>query len=887
MDVTPINSVDPNKVKQIRKRSKGTKSPSMTNLEQKLKDQNWDEVNHTTNLIKPTDKSNIKRNKKHNITEVDVVDPALAKIAKNKKDQQEILAEHKLLSKGEYKKMKHEKKRKKYLVEAEHDNVSDWVKKPVSGIDLVSKEPIVTEDGKYIVINSQNKVLIYSSKSSQLVRQLNTGNIIAVQKGDVEGEIRVASKTKIMTWNFMEVKIVEKFALADSKFKHSDILDIFIPEKFGQSKEVFISVQGMDKMVALFRLNVVTNICNKIFNNHKIGSVHIGEKDNLVCAISDHKEYGFKDCTLLAYDRNLSKNMSVNTDKARPFTCVKVHPVSKVIACGDTSGRVLVYSGLEQPEPVKAVMHWHSLPVGGIAWSGEGGVLYSGGGEAVLAKWKQEDGSKPSFVPRVGGAIVGVGGGSGITVLQLDSNRLVVVDRMTDIVVGLAGGLARNKSGWPAGLVRDREKLVMNGGVGLVQVYNTTTGQAHSVDITQQTHLTKERSIVPHNSEVERLAVSSCGQYLATVDCLRASISRTILKLWTWDQVVGNYCLNTQVDSPHMFGVISLAYEPSQGSIPPMLLSVGGDSKVKLWQLGSNWSCDSCLTFRQLPAFAGGWSADGTLLGVSFQHIVTLWDKQSNLRTTLAVEDSIEPITSLVFGTSSSSLRHLYTITSTKMVVWDLLTLSPEWTMSITPSLHTTLCLSPTSPHMAVVQKDSIIIISPSTKSVISTFTNTNCTGGAAWVPNKTSGSSLYFLSYSGKLSKIGPPTNIVINTPIQPTENIFQSILSKGGVVKQDMSSTPQYTRARTMHDIEALLALPLHTVPPPSQLRTTIVRNRLVALPKLRRGKVVEKVNVEEDEKKVKQIKKIENVCKFDLKETDPLDLKSFCKLLKKSSL
>jgi len=866
MDIAPNkDNMEPISVKQSRKHKKGgNKSSNLTNVPHQLKEKDRKQINPITNKKK------------------DVVELSLAKLKKSN-----------VYSKGEIKKINYEKKRAKFEEKKArkqvvgYNEVSNWVKKPVSGVDLVSKDAIVTDDGKYIVINSMNKVLIYSSKSSQLVRQLNTGSILAVQKGDVEGEITVASKSKIMIWNFMEVKIVKKFALNHSKFKASDIMDIYIPEKFGKSNEIFISVQGVGKMCALFRLNVVTNSCNKIFKNHTVGSVHIGENDNLVCAISDHKIHGFKDCTLVVYDRNLSKNMSVFTDKARPFTCARVHPLSKVIACGDTSGRVLVYSGLEQAEPVKAVLHWHSLPVGGVAWSGEGGVLYSGGGEAVLAKWKQEDGSKPSFVPRVGGSIVGVGGGGGITVLQLDSNRLVVVDRMTDVVVGLAGGLARNKSGWPAGLVRDREKLVMNGGVGLVQMYNTITGQTHSVDITQQTQLTKERNIVPHNSEVERIAVSSCGQYLATVDCMWASISRTTLKLWTWDQVVGNYCLNTQVDSPHMSGVISLAYQPTKGDTPPMLLSIGGDSRAKLWQLGSSWSCDSCLSFRQLAAFAGGWSADGTVLGVSFQHIVTLWDQQSNLRTTLSVEDNSEPITSLVFGTNSSSMRHLFTTTSTKMVVWDLLTLSPDWTLSITPSLHTSLCLSPTSPYLALVQKDSIIIISPSAKSVISTFTGTNCTGGAAWVPNKISGSSLYFLNYSGQLFKIGLPTTSVAQTPIQPNENIFHSILAKGGVVQQKTSSTSQFTRARTMHDIEALLALPLHTVPPPSQLRSTIVRGRLVALPKLRRGKAPDKVYVEDDEQTMKQIRKIENVCKFDSQETEPLDLKSFCKLLKKTSL
>ena len=61
------------------------------------------------------------------------------------------------------------------------DDTDDWVMRPVSGVDLVSKKAVVTNDGKHILINSTDKVLVYSSSSGQLVRQLDTGNLLAVQ----------------------------------------------------------------------------------------------------------------------------------------------------------------------------------------------------------------------------------------------------------------------------------------------------------------------------------------------------------------------------------------------------------------------------------------------------------------------------------------------------------------------------------------------------------------------------------------------------------------------------------------------------------------------------------------------------------------------------------
>ena len=48
-----------------------------------------------------------------------------------------------------------------------------------------------------------------------------------------------------------------------------------------------------------------------------------------------------------------------------------------------------------------------------------------------------------------------------------------------------------------------------------------------------------------------------------------------------------------------------------------------------------------------------------------------------------------------------------------------------------------------------------------------------------------------------------------------------------------------------------------------------------------------MVENNNEKKDDVKMKKLMKIEDVFKFEEKEPEPLDLKSFCKLLKKSTL
>merc|ERR1711892_617887 len=134
---------------------------------------------------------------------------------------------------------------------------------------------------------------------------------------------------------------------------------------------------------------------------------------------------------------------------------------------------------------------------------------------------------KPGILPRIGGRVVGLWGGDGTTIVQLEDNSVVMVDAREDRVRGLVSGVARSTLGYPAGIHRDSQGkgLVFNGTVGHLQVWDSVTWGVSKLDITCQEQLNAERAVVPHNSEVERLAVGSSG-VLVTVDCLWASIPR-------------------------------------------------------------------------------------------------------------------------------------------------------------------------------------------------------------------------------------------------------------------------------------------------------------------------------------------------------------------------
>ena len=318
------------------------------------------------------------------------------------------------------------------------------------------------------------------------------------------------------------------------------------------------------------------------------------------------------------------------------------------------------------------------------------------------------------------------------------------------------------------------------------------------------------------------MAVSADGHYMATVDCMWASLNRILLKFWHWSEETSNYVLNTQVEFPHFGGVHSMSFQPVKGgNSVPMLLTVGSDKRAKLWQLETSWSCVSCFTFRQLAAGGGGWSSDGTIVGVAFGHIVTLWSAADmRLRTTLSLNNNTDSITSLCFGRNTCA-RFMYTVTSGHLVTWDLITLSPTWSLPLSPSPHTHIIQSETLPLLAIVQKKSIQIVSPGSKSIIHSTGCDNLTGGATWINN-----DIYALKYTGKIIRVTKETKkLSVPRTVMIESGDVQSYLETNRTVAK-VENVQMMTRGRAMHDIESLLTLPLHTVPPPSQLSDTLVR-------------------------------------------------------------
>jgi NET1-associated nuclear protein 1 (U3 small nucleolar RNA-associated protein 17) len=99
-----------------------------------------------------------------------------------------------------------------------------------------------------------------------------------------------------------------------------------------------------------------------------------------------------------------------------------------------------------------------------------------------------------------------------------------------------------------------------------------------------------DKPITP--ARVERVVLSSCGLWMATIDCRAGDAdfrSEVYLKFWSWARKDGTWSLNTRIDQPHgSHKITDISFSPDfRESQASFLVSTGEDYRIKIWQLQS------------------------------------------------------------------------------------------------------------------------------------------------------------------------------------------------------------------------------------------------------------------------------------------------------------
>ncbi|XP_048447855.1 uncharacterized protein LOC103942418 isoform X2 [Pyrus x bretschneideri] len=127
----------------------------------------------------------------------------------------------------------------------------------------------------------------------------------------------------------------------------------------------------------------------------------------------------------------IAKNFTLH--HTRNFTVLAFHPTQAIVAAGDTSGRILIWTGFRKGKfsdgdkrmnersmnnederdgvrgdddaDASSTWHWHGTGISVLSFSSDGAYLYSGGMEGVFVVWQLDTGKK-KFLRRIGSPLL-------------------------------------------------------------------------------------------------------------------------------------------------------------------------------------------------------------------------------------------------------------------------------------------------------------------------------------------------------------------------------------------------------------------------------------------------------------------------------------------------
>uniref|UniRef100_A0A061SNK5 NET1-associated nuclear protein 1 (U3 small nucleolar RNA-associated protein 17) n=1 Tax=Tetraselmis sp. GSL018 TaxID=582737 RepID=A0A061SNK5_9CHLO len=258
-------------------------------------------------------------------------------------------------------------------------------------------------DGLRIFVPRANEIHIFSLNTGErlLKFQAHSAPVTAVARDPKNSQqIYTASLDgTIKLWQF------EDGNLANSLEVGQPVKKLVIPQKSNVAYIVCGSPGESNSKICTVSLKdlKLMSFTKAVDGTPEIEPSSVG---NLVASFSKRRVFAWKTSTPLC------NMLSLNHTKT--ITCCAVHPSEDCVAAGDSSGRILLWHGIEQamqqqerresPLTSLTTQHWHPSPVGCLCFSQDGHYLLSGGLETVLVIWQLSTGAR-NYLPRLGGAL--------------------------------------------------------------------------------------------------------------------------------------------------------------------------------------------------------------------------------------------------------------------------------------------------------------------------------------------------------------------------------------------------------------------------------------------------------------------------------------------------
>ncbi|KAF2987371.1 hypothetical protein EK904_002409, partial [Melospiza melodia maxima] len=509
----------------------------------------------------------------------------------------------------------------------------------------------------------------------------------------------------IKLWDFMDgipiktftvgSKLLALYVLASAE----DSVFVVIPKKGERDTFQLVSVEltkGAGQDLEGKELSVVLDGVGESSKQ-----IAFGREDSYVVSVKDVnlQVYFFK--------RKLLNRFSLSTVKTKGgdnrFSCVVCHPTEDCIATGHADGKIRL-------------------------WYVELGTrLLSGGVESVLVQWHNESSCQKDFLPRLGSPIECISMSSdGVLCCTLHTdNRISIINSNLRFSRSIQG-LIKSRDVKTGLVVDPRTKaLVLNGEPGHLQFYSLQSDQQlFSLDIVQRQYIHQAGL---KQSDLVKVAFSARGTWLATVEESEEVADPELqLKLWFYSEETQSFALNTRINTPHDNHITDMCFRDMDelGDDSLILVTTGRDCVFKVWVMvedsdpeahqSVSWSCDFVGSYHNYQATNCCFSEDGSLLAVSFEETVTVWDSLTwDLKCTFCHPPG--NIRNICFGRLTCSKYLIGATDYGFLCCWNLLTCALEWSAHLNVVV---LQPDPLSEHIAAVswlsKESSLFVFKPS-----------------------------------------------------------------------------------------------------------------------------------------------------------------------------
>ncbi|KAL4222402.1 WD repeat-containing protein 75 [Mactra antiquata] len=605
-----------------------------------------------------------------------------------------------------------------------------------SGASIVKVRPIFSHDSKLLFVCSGSVIKVFSVQSRECIHELRG------HQGDITG-LAIHPKNKlqllscsldqtIIIWDYTDgvfIRDIHQSAPLHGMYTVEGKKDIFVliqNQKNHKNKSCTLCTVSLSKS-STSNSETVLNHC--MLDTKK---TTIGPKGAYVASVHGKKlVWNF-------YEGEYYEHKSYDDTE---FTCVVSHPVENCITTGCSDGKIYTWY-IQDDRLISKVDHWHAMAVKDLCITTEGSHLLSGGYECTLVKWHPYSGEK-DFLPRLGAPInyISCSQDNLYYALCLDDNVIQLVTctfAIQNVYQGLTRVIQRDTStgSFPAGMTCDpRSKaLVLNGKPGHIQFYSVHEDkQLYNLDIVSQNIVSSHNVDNPLTlTDVVQMAFNSNGNWLATLEYWNDGVMspEMRLKFWSFSYKEQCFILNTIVEEPHNDTVNTLKFRPlhsqSSAGMENMAVTSGNDGKFKIWNLvddsdiyrsNEKWACESVGFYRNLPAGQTDFSEDGSLLAVTFDSTITLWNPETNLlQQTLFNALNLDPVRFIQFGLKDCC-HYLVSTTDNVLTVWNLISCCIQWSADVN-----IVCITkdPCTDIMAAfTQSKELIVFKPSSPTPV------------------------------------------------------------------------------------------------------------------------------------------------------------------------